>query len=99
VSTHARAHQYETVIVPAQRTVLDQTMLQYNAMQIGIFQLLQARRELLDVELSRVDTLRDYWSAIAELQALTQGRLVRRTATSASSSTALSASSASGEEH
>ncbi|HTU64028.1 MAG TPA: TolC family protein [Polyangiales bacterium] len=98
VSTHARAHQYETIIVPAQRTVLDQTMLQYNAMQIGIFQLLQARRELLDVELSRVDTLRDYWSAVAELQALTQGRLVRTT-TSQGSSAALSASSSSGEEH
>jgi cobalt-zinc-cadmium efflux system outer membrane protein len=98
VSSHTRAHQYETVIVPAQRTVLDQTVLQYNAMQIGIFQLLQARRELLDVELSRVDTLRDYWSAVAALQALTQGRLVRTT-TSPSSSAAPSASSSSGEEH
>lgn len=97
VSTHARAHQYETVIVPAQRTVLDQSVLQYNAMQIGIFQLLQARRELLDVELSRVDTLRDYWSAVAELQALTQGRLVRTT--TQSSSAAPSVSTSITEEH
>jgi outer membrane protein TolC len=84
MSTHARARQYDTVILPAQRAVLDQTMLQYNAMQIGIFQLLQARRELLDVELSRVDTLRDYWNAVAELQALTQGRLVRTMAQTSS---------------
>ena len=97
VSSQARAHQYETVIVPAQRAVLDQTLLQYNAMQIGIFQLLQARRELLDVELSRVDTLRDYWSAVAELQALTQGRLVRPTAST--SSATLSASDSTTEEH
>jgi len=97
VSTQARAHQYETVIVPAQRTVLEQTLLQYNAMQIGIFQLLQARRELLDVELSRVDTLRDYWSAAAELQALTQGRLVRPTSSTASAT--LSVSTSATEEH
>lgn len=97
VSAHARARQYEAVIVPAQRAVLDQTLLQYNAMQIGIFQLIQARRELLDVELSRVDTLRDYWSAVAELQALTQGRLVRPT--SGTSSATLTASAFATEEH
>jgi outer membrane protein TolC len=96
VSSHARARQYDGVIVPAQRSVLEQTLLQYNAMQIGIFQLLQARRELLDVELSRVDALRDYWSALAELQALTRGRLVRRAATTAA---AFGASMSAREEH
>jgi len=95
VSAQARAHRYETVIVPAQRSVLDQTVLQYNAMQIGIFQLLQARRELLDVELSRVDSLRDYWSAVAELQALTQGQLVR-TASPGSAAALLSTSTGKG---
>ena len=77
VSAHARARRYEQVIVPAQRAVLEQTLLQYNAMQLGIFELLQARREVLDVELAYVDTLRDYWTAAAEVQALRQGRLVR----------------------
>jgi outer membrane protein, heavy metal efflux system len=77
VSAQARAHQFETVIVPAQRAVLEQTLLQYNAMQIGVFQLLEARRDVLDVELEYVDTLRDYWTAAAEMQALRQGRVVR----------------------
>lgn len=97
VSSHARAKQYQDVILPAQRTVLEQTLLQYNAMQIGIFQLLQARRELLDVELAHVDTLREYWSAAAELQALLRGRAVR--ADSPTSSTTLSAAAPATEGH
>ncbi|HKU41740.1 MAG TPA: TolC family protein [Polyangiales bacterium] len=76
-SSHARARQYRNVILPAQRVVLEQTVLQYNAMQLGVFELLAARRELLDVELAYVDTLRDYWSSRAEVEALTRGRIVR----------------------
>lgn len=76
VSAHGRARQYERVIVPAQRTVLEQTLLQYNAMQVSVFQLLEARREQLDVELSRIDTLREYFTAAATLDALLAGSLV-----------------------
>jgi len=77
VSAHLRARQYERVIVPAQRAVMEQTLLQYNAMQLSVFQLLQARREQLDVELAYIDTLREYWSAEAELTALLSGRMVK----------------------
>jgi cobalt-zinc-cadmium efflux system outer membrane protein len=76
-SAHARARQYETVIVPAQTTVMEQTLLQYNAMQVGIFQLLEARRELLDVQLAYADTVREYWSARAQYDALLSGRMVQ----------------------
>jgi cobalt-zinc-cadmium efflux system outer membrane protein len=73
VSAHARARTYQEVIVPAQRRVSEQTLLQYNAMQIGVFQLLSARREALDVELAELETLREYWTAVAALQALLTG--------------------------
>jgi cobalt-zinc-cadmium efflux system outer membrane protein len=76
-SAYARARQYEDVIVPAQRRVTEQTLLQYGAMQIGVFQLLQARREQLDVEMARIETLREYWTAVAELGALLGGKLVQ----------------------
>jgi cobalt-zinc-cadmium efflux system outer membrane protein len=76
-SAHARARQYEAVILPAQTTVMEQTLLQYNAMQLGIFQLLEARRELLDVQLAYADTVREYWSAQAEYEALLSGRMVK----------------------
>jgi cobalt-zinc-cadmium efflux system outer membrane protein len=62
--------------VPAQARVTAQTLLQYNAMQLGIFQLLEARREEFDVELAYVETLREYWSASAELDAVLAGTRV-----------------------
>lgn len=96
VSAHARARQYQAVILPAQRTVMEQTFLQYNAMQIGVFQLLEAQRELLDVQLAYVDTLRDYWDARAEVDALRQGRIVRA-APSTNASTLSVASNAQGD--
>lgn len=75
-STYARARQYQQIILPAQRRVVEETQLQYNAMQLGVFQLLQARREQLDVELAYVETLREYWSAAAALDTLLAGHRV-----------------------
>ncbi len=77
-SLWARAHQYEQVIVPAQRRVTQQTLLQYNAMQLGLPELLLARREELSAEMARVQTLGEYWSARAELSALLAGQRVAR---------------------
>jgi len=75
-SAHQRARQYQEVIVPAQHRVTQQTLLQYNAMQVGVFQVLQARREELDAQLAALDTVREYQSAVAELDALLAGRRV-----------------------
>ena len=75
-SAHTRAWQYQDVIVPAQRRVTEQTLLQYNAMQVGVFELLEARRRELDAELASVETLREFWTATAALDALLAGRSV-----------------------
>lgn len=73
VSARARAQHYEAVIRPAQKRLTRETLLQFNAMQVGIFQLLVARREELDVELAYVDALRDFWTAAARMEALLRG--------------------------
>jgi outer membrane protein TolC len=73
LSLRQRAEQYETVIVPARRRVLEQYLRQYNAMQLGVFALLQALREHLDAELARIESFRRYRSARAALDALLQG--------------------------
>jgi outer membrane protein, heavy metal efflux system len=75
-SAHARARQYQDVIIPAERRVTEQTLLQYNAMQLGIFELLNARRAELDGRLLEVETRREYWSALAEVDALVAGKRV-----------------------
>ena len=76
VSAHARARQFQNVILPAQRRVVEETQLQHNAMQLGIFQLVQARRDQLEVELAHVETVREFWDANAAREALFAGRRV-----------------------
>jgi outer membrane protein TolC len=56
--------------------VVVQTLLQYSAMQVGIFDLLEAHRMALDLELELVETVREYWSTKAGLDALLAGRMV-----------------------
>ncbi len=83
VSAHARARQYEQVITPARRAVMEQTLLQYNAMQVGVFTLLEARRAQLDDQLGYIDRLRDFWTATAAVDALLAGKRVATTRRSA----------------
>jgi outer membrane protein TolC len=83
VSAHGRALHFQRVILPAQKRVVEEMLLQYNAMQVGLFQLLQAQREQLDMELAWVETQREYWSASAALDALLAGRRVTVAATTA----------------
>jgi len=73
ISAHARARQYHTVILPAQGRVTEQTLLQFNAMQVGVFQLLIARRDELDVQIANIETLREFWTAAAGLEAVLAG--------------------------
>lgn len=75
-SSHARARQYQVVIVPSQKRITAETLLQYNAMQVGIFHLLNAKRDELDAELAYVETLREYWTTQAAVDTLCAGRVV-----------------------
>jgi cobalt-zinc-cadmium efflux system outer membrane protein len=95
-SAHARARQYQNVILPAQKTVFEHTLLQYNAMQLGVFQLLEARRALLDTELAYVDTLREYWTAASALEALLSGGTIGGASASPSASMSMTTTSEGG---
>jgi cobalt-zinc-cadmium efflux system outer membrane protein len=72
-AAHGVARHLGSVVIPAQRRVLDQTLLQYNAMQIGVFELLAAEQALLDVQLAELEARADYWVADAALEALVSG--------------------------
>lgn len=76
LAAHARVRAYETTLVPAQRSVMEQTLLMYNAMQLGVFELLSARRAQLEIELAYVDAQAAYWQATAQLDALLAGKIV-----------------------
>jgi outer membrane protein, heavy metal efflux system len=76
-SAEARVRTYRETIVPAQKRVTEHTLLQYNAMQVSLFQLLAAKRDELAVELSYVDELREYWVTRAVFDALLTGKRVK----------------------
>lgn len=73
-SAHARARHYAEVIVPTQERVTREMLLQYNAMQVGVFGLLQALREQQEAELEAVAAREEYWTASAGLDAILAGR-------------------------
>ncbi len=90
-SAHARAKHFRDAILPARRRVLEQALLQYNAMQIDVFRLLSAQRDVLDSELHRLDALREFWVARAAFDALRTGHVI--TAASAPSSVSVGSES------
>ena len=92
-SAHARARQYDAVIVPARERVLRETLLQYNAMQVSVFQLLEARRDLLDATLRRAEVRREFWTATAGTTALFAGRQVGAAGHASESTESMSAAS------
>lgn len=70
-----RVAYYRQVILPIRQKVLDETQLHYNAMQVGVFELLQARQEQVRAGGEYIEALRDYWLARTEADALAAGHL------------------------
>jgi outer membrane protein TolC len=69
----AEARQVLDVVLPLRQKVLDETVLHYNAMNATTFELLMARRDVIDVGRQYIDALRRYWDAMAEVKALQRG--------------------------
>jgi cobalt-zinc-cadmium efflux system outer membrane protein len=67
---------YRDHLLPEHARIVEETQLMYNAMQVGAFDLLQAKRDQVHTESAYVDTLEDYWVARAELEQLLLGRLI-----------------------
>ncbi len=86
-----RARFYKSTLLPLKERVLNETELHYNAMGVGVFQLLSAKRDQVETARMYVETLRDYWIARAELDQLMAGRLVRSRTTSSPSTSDVSA--------
>lgn len=81
-SLRQRADYYRTVILPLRQSIVDQTQLQYNAMQLGAFQLLQAKRDQVEAAGTYLSLLRDYWTAKTELELGLRGRSLQSSSVS-----------------
>jgi outer membrane protein, heavy metal efflux system len=66
---------FKSTALPTRTRVTEESQLQYNAMQIGPFQLLQAKQEEVKTGTESVEALRDYWVARAELEKAVGGSL------------------------
>ena len=73
------AQQYLTALLPLRRTVLEQSELEYNAMQMGLYELLAAKKTEVETFRAYLDTVRDYWIASAELDRALGGRVLPAT--------------------
>ncbi len=73
----ARAQHYRDVIIPLRHRVLEETQKQYNAMQVGAFQLLDAKQREIEAGGQYVEALRDYWIARTELDQILSGGQAR----------------------
>lgn len=67
------AVQYQTVVLPLRAELVRQTLLQYNAMQTGVFGLLQAQQLEAAAVRRTVDAIEAYWTARADLDLLLAG--------------------------
>jgi cobalt-zinc-cadmium efflux system outer membrane protein len=74
VAVRERAAYCRDVLLPVRHEVLRESQLQYNAMQIGVFQLLTAKREEIEAGAQYIESLRDYWMARANLELILAGR-------------------------
>jgi outer membrane protein TolC len=62
------------VVLPLRERVVQQTQLEYNGMLVGIFQLLEAKREELAAAEKYLELRRDYWRSRLEAEQLLAGR-------------------------
>ena len=70
-----QARYYRDIVLPLQERIVNEAQLQYNAMQIGILQLLRDRERQIEAGVAYVEALREYWLARADLAQLASGRL------------------------
>jgi cobalt-zinc-cadmium efflux system outer membrane protein len=72
------ARHYKERILPLRGQVVEQTQLQYNAMSIGVFELLQAKNMEIAAHLAYLDIVKDYSLVRLDAEQLRAGGLVNQ---------------------
>ncbi|HEY0591978.1 MAG TPA: TolC family protein, partial [Thermoanaerobaculia bacterium] len=73
LAARARAAYYRDVVVPRRERILRLTQLEYNAMFVGMFELLEAKENQLRAQRELNDALRSYWTARLDLERAIHG--------------------------
>lgn len=72
-SAGKRTQHFRRALIPAREQALKETLLQYNAMHVSVFQLLDAQRRVTETGIAYTETLLDYWRARASLDQILAG--------------------------
>ena len=72
-ANYAIAAQYEREVLPLRDTISSETELQYNAMQIDAFALLDAARAKSAAQVAAIEAKRNFWLAAADLSVAVLG--------------------------
>ncbi len=72
-SAGKRALHFQKALIPAREKALAETVLQYNAMHLSVFQLLDVQRRVTEAGIAYTETLLDYWKARASLDQILAG--------------------------
>ncbi len=74
IAKREAARRYESVLLPLKAKLVEQTQLEYNGMLVGLFQLLQVKRDQVEADAAYVELRRDYWIARTNVEQLLAGR-------------------------
>ena len=66
---------YQDELLPGQRRILSESLINYNAMTIGNFELFTTKAEEARTEREYIEAVRDYWITRAELERAVGGNL------------------------
>ena len=72
-ASYAIAAQYEHQVLPLRDTISAETELQFNAMQIDAFALLEVARAKADAEVASIEARRNFWLASTDLSVAVLG--------------------------
>jgi cobalt-zinc-cadmium efflux system outer membrane protein len=72
-TVRARAVHLRDVVMPLRQRILEQTVLQYNAMNASPFELLVARQQQVQASRQYMESLRDAWIAWVEIEQIRAG--------------------------
>ena len=70
-----RALYYRDILLPLHERIVNESQLQYNAMQLGPIQLLRAREQQIETAVAYIEAQRDYWLARGDFGQILIGRL------------------------
>ncbi len=73
------AEHYRLVVIPLREEIVALTQRHYNFMLVGVFQLLEAKRDEIGAYRNYIETVRDYWIARTDLERAVGGSLSEAT--------------------